>query len=564
MADSVNVLIGGEAGQGLVTIGTMTAHALVRSGYEIVVTQDYMSRIRGGHNTFAIRLSTEAVHGPTEAVDVLVAMNQETIDKHKDQLSERGVIVCGAEMDPRGHPRTFQVPYKDLAEKKIFHNTVGLGVLGSVLCLDLDIFKDLLAETFAKKGNEVVEQNISALQAAYEWKSEQERHFTCPVPPEGRKSTARLTMNGNQCIALGALAAGANYLSFYPMTPATSVPLTIIAKGKDLGVVVEQAEDEIAAINMALGASYAGARAMTATSGGGFALMCEGVSLAGITETPIVTVLAMRPGPATGLPTRTEQGDLNLVLFAGHGEFPRAIFAPGDLQECFYLTHRAFDQAEKHQSPVFVLTDQFLADSFRGVEPFDLDNLPEVSGPMLSVDDPADYKRYAVTDSGVSPRAVPCLSEALVVLDSDEHTEDGHITEDLGVRITMQDKRNRKYHGLLDDVVQPLYDGPENPDLLLVGWGSSKGPIAEAAQMLRDEGKSVATMHFGQVWPIDTGHVWSKLQHAHEVVLVEGNSTGQFRGILQVQTGFRIKKVILRYDGLPFTANYIVDKYRQL
>ena len=560
---SVNILIGGEAGQGLATIGTLTASALTRGGYHIAVTQDYMSRIRGGHNTFAIRLDTAPVLGPREEIDVLVALDQETIDLHKDHLSGRGVIVAGKEMDVRGHPRAFMVPYEELSPKKLFRNTVGLGVLAAVVCLDMDILKDLLAETFEKKGEEVIGQNIEALEKAYAWKTSQEKIFECPMPPEGQQG--RLIMTGNEAIALGAMAAGVNFCAFYPMTPSTSIPLTLIDKGREMGIVAEQVEDEIAAMNMALGASYAGARAMVATSGGGFDLMSEGLSLAGITETPIVIALAMRPGPATGLPTRTEQADLNLALFSGHGEFPRAILAPGDIEECFSLAQRAFGLAERWQSPVFVLTDQFLADSFRSVEPFDLDALPEPEPLMIEAPgDPAQYRRYAPTDSGVSPRAIPTLSRALVVVDSDEHDEAGHITEDFGMRVAQADKRNRKFDGLLREAVQPSYAGPEHPDLLLVCWGSSKGAVLEAARILRDQGREVATLHFSQVWPIDPGHVGSRLRQAREVVMIEGNATGQLRGILQVQTGFRIEKLIPRYDGLPFTAGFILNRLNEM
>ncbi|WP_027367210.1 2-oxoacid:acceptor oxidoreductase subunit alpha [Desulfocurvibacter africanus] len=559
---SVNILIGGEAGQGLATIGTLLANALTRSGYHILVTQDYMSRIRGGHNTFAIRMDSEPVLGPRESVDVLVALDQPSIDLHREALSERGVIVAGREMNVHGHARTFGVPYEELAPKKIFYNTVALGVLASVVCLDMSILEDLLADTFEKKGQEIVRQNVDVLRAAYEWKSRQEKIFECPMPPEVRAGL--LTMDGNEAIALGALAAGANFCSFYPMTPSTSVPLNLIAKGQELGVVVEQAEDEIAAMNMALGASYAGARAMTATSGGGFDLMSEGLSLAGITETPIVIVLAMRPGPATGLPTRTEQGDLNLALFSGHGEFPRAILAPGSVEECFHLTHRAFGLAESWQSPVFVLTDQFLADSFRSIEPFDIDSLPEPPALLIEPPDPESYKRYALTDTGVSPRAIPTLSRALVVVDSDEHDEQGHITEDFGVRTAMVDKRNRKFLGLLKEVLPPVYEGSDKPDLLLVCWGSTMGPLLEAARTLREQGRKVATLCFNQVWPLDPSQFARRLIEAREVVMVEGNSTGQFRGILQVQSGFRIDKLVPRYDGLPFTAAYILNRLQEM
>ena len=258
--------------------------------------------------------------------------------------------------------------------------------------------------------------------------------------PRRKQADKRLIINGNEAIALGALAGGLKFLAFYPMTPSTSVALTVIANAAKMGVVAEQAEDEIAAINMALGASYAGSPAMVCTSGGGFALMTEGVSLAGMTETPLVVVISQRPGPATGLPTRTEQGDLEFVLHAGHGEFPRAVFAPGSVEECFHLTVTAFQQAEKYQGPVFVLTDQFLADSLRAVEPFDLAGVQPVQARAAKVGGGWDYERYAVTESGVSPRAIPGSGKELVVVDSDEHDTHGHIIEDGETRISMMEK----------------------------------------------------------------------------------------------------------------------------
>lgn len=559
---SVNIVIGGEAGQGLATIGLLAAQALVRSGYDINVTQDYQSRIRGGHNTFAIRLSPEAVHGPKEHIDVLLALDQATVDLHVAQLSERGVLVCDQAMDPRDAARVFKVPYKDLAPQKLFYNTVALGIIAAIACLDAGIPRALLAEAFHKKGDEVVARNQAVLDAAYVWTRDHDVRVECPAPAMG--SNGRLCMTGNDCLALGAMAAGVNFCSYYPMTPASSIPQALVTHSQEMGVVVEQAEDEIAAIMMALGASYAGARAMTATSGGGFALMCEAVSLAGMTETPLVIALAMRPGPATGLPTRTEQGDLNLALFSGHGEFPRAIYAPGSHEECFHLTHKAFDLAERFQSPVFVLTDQYQADCYRAVTPFDLAGLPPVAEPLLAVEDPQDYQRYVVTASGVSPRLVPGVGPGLVVVDSDEHTPDGHITEDLEVRVAMVDKRNRKYDGLVAEVVPPAYNGPEFPDVLFVGWGSTKGAIHEAAAELRAQGRNAATLHFPQVWPLCPEQFLQYFRKARQVVLVEGNSTAQFRGILQVQSGFRVEQIILRYDGLPITAAYILQKYSQL
>jgi 2-oxoglutarate ferredoxin oxidoreductase subunit alpha len=351
------------------------------------------------------------------------------------------------------------------------------------------------------------------------------------------------------------------------MTPSTSVALNLVEWGPKAGVAVEQAEDEIAAINMAIGASYAGAPAIVPTSGGGFALMTEGVSLAGMTETPVVVVIGQRPGPATGLPTRTEQGELNFVIHAGHGEFARPVFAPGDVPECFHLTRKAFETAARFQGPVFILTDQYLADSYRALEPFDGAALSEAPPGIADAPLSVPYRRYEVTESGVSPRLLPGTSEHLVVADSDEHTEDGHITEEMDVRTRMVEKRLRKSAGIGREITPPEYSGPEKPELLLVSWGSTKGAVLEAARRLRDRGKATARTTWlarfralSQVWPLVPDQFIGYLRAAGEVAVVESNATGQFGGIIARETGFIIQKQVLRYDGLPITAAFITDR----
>ncbi len=550
---SINILIGGEAGQGLVTIGQLMAKALVRGGHDVLVNQDYMSRIRGGHNFFAIRTGPEPIQCTTEMVDILVALNKETLEIHGSQLTERGIVVADEKIDCRGL-NALKVPFNDLASKPLFYNVVALGVLGAAVCNDIAILEGLLQDTFGKKGSEIVASNLEVLRKAYAWVKEQNFDFSC-MPPPPENPDKRIMINGNEAIALGALAAGCNFLSFYPMTPSTSVALTLINKGKELGFVAEQAEDEIAAINMALGASWAGARSIVTTSGGGFALMVEGISLAGVTETPVVVILVQRPGPATGLPTRTEQGDLNLALYAGHGEFPRAIFTPGTPEECFYLTHRAFDLAERYQTPMFVLSDQYLADSYRAVEPFDLDKLPEVAKPLLKPENPKEYKRYALSDDCISPRAIPGFSEALVKVDSDEHDEQGHIVEDAPTRVAQNSKRLCKGCGLWAEVVPPGYYGPDEPDVLFLCWGSTLGAALDASEMAD---LKVAVLHFTQVYPLKDEQFMPFLEAAKEVVCVEGNANGQFARLLRQETGYGVNNFILRFDGRPITARYIL------
>ena len=405
-----------------------------------------------------------------------------------------------------------------------------------------------------------MEENLKVLEAAFDWCSGQPA--TVHKLPPVAKPSQRLMLNGNEAIALGSLSAGLKFFAFYPMTPSTSISLNLAGHARQMGLIVEQAEDEIAAINMAIGASFAGVLSMVATSGGGFALMVEGISLAAMTETPLVVVVAQRPGPATGLPTRTGQEDLELVLHAGHGEFPRAIFAPGTVKECFHLTRRAFELAERYQGPMFLLTDQFLADSYRAVPPFDVENLAPVQ--VESEDTgPSPYTRFSITETGVSPRLLPGITEHLVVADSDEHTQDGHITEDLSVRKLMVEKRLKKGEGIRAGVIPPDMKGDGTPDLLLVSWGSSKGAVHEAAFRMRSNGEKVATLHFSQVWPLVPGQFMGHLQEAGQVICIEGNATGQLAGLIRRETGFEIKKKVLRYDGLPLTLESILRELNQ-
>lgn len=551
----LNILIGGEAGQGLVTVGQILARGLVRSGCSICVTQDYQSRIRGGHNTFAIRVGVDEVKAPQEAVDLLVALTAETVGLHRDQVSEGGLIVIDEAIDIQGNG-TLTVPFSQMATDQ-YTNIAALGVCAALLGLDEEIVAQTVADFFGKVHPDVIEENRRTLGKAYRWAVGRAATFG-KLPPLAR-SSERLMMNGNEAIALGAVTAGVKFCAFYPMTPATSIALKLAGWAHEMGLIVEQAEDEIAAINMALGAAFAGAPSMVATSGGGFALMIEGVSLAAMTETPVVIVVAQRSAPATGLPTRTEQADLELVLHAGHGEFPRAIFSPGSIEQCFELTQKALQVADRYQGPVFIMTDQYLADSYRAIVPFALDGITPVQPWAIEgLNFTIPYRRFAMTDSGVSPRLLPGLTGHFVVADSDEHTEDGHITEDLGVRTRMVQKRLKKETGIRREVIPPELQGEGRPDLLLVCWGSSKGAVEEAAEQLRSAGTKAATLHFPQVWPLVPEHFADHLHGAKEVVAVEGNAIGQFARLIRRETGFHIERRVLRYDGLPLTPEFIL------
>ena len=558
----LQVRIGGEAGQGLETVGQMLAKALIRSGFGVLTTQSAMSRIRGGHNYFSLYCGADQPPAPGGPVDLLAAFTQETVDIHQDQLGEQGLLLLGEGMDHQEAGRFLQIPFSELAEKKIVYNVLALGVLAGLLGIDTEVAVSVVRDTLGSRHQDLLDQNLTALKKGQEWLQSQQIDFQALAGgPSGKD---HLAVSGSQAIALGALAAGVNFCSFYPMSPATSIAVNLVGHAESAGLVVEQAEDEIAAVNMAIGATFCGARSLVPTSGGGFALMGEGISLAGMTETPLLIVLAQRPGPATGLPTRTEQGDLELALHSGHGEFPRAILAPGSQEECFSLTARALRLSEQFQSPVILLVDQFLVDSIRSVPRFDLQALPDSGQPGEKGQRLDVYERFALTEDGISPRLIPGAGQDLVVADSDEHTPDGHITEDQTVRTQMVDKRLKKMDGLRREAVPPSYQGPDRPDLLLLSWGSSQGVVQETAKMLHSDSRQVATLHFSQVWPLVPEQFLQRLQQAESVIAVESNATGQFARLLRRETGFDIAQQVLRYDGHPLTTDFILETLERL
>jgi 2-oxoglutarate ferredoxin oxidoreductase subunit alpha len=368
----------------------------------------------------------------------------------------------------------------------------------------------------------------------------------------------QILLNGAEAVGLGAIAGGCNLVAAYPMSPSTGVLVFLAKHANEFGLIAEQAEDEIAAINMAVGAWYAGARAMASTSGGGFALMTEGLSLAGMLESPLVIHLAQRPGPATGLPTRTEQGDLELALYAGHGEFPRIILAPGRIEDAFYLTQKAFNLADKYQVPVFVLTDQYLMDSYYNIPSLDLSRTKIEKHVVKTTE---DYRRYELTENGISPRGIPGYGEGLVAVDSDEHDTEGHITEDLDLRTRMVDKRLGKAEAMASDAIPPELVGPKDYKTLIVCWGSTYNIINEAVENLGRDDTSL--LHFKHVYPLpnETPDFLSK---AEKTVIIENNATSQFGKLIKLHTGIDIDNRILKYNGLSFSVEEVTERLKGL
>jgi 2-oxoglutarate ferredoxin oxidoreductase subunit alpha len=561
------IKIGGEAGQGIQTIGDALGRVFTRAGYHVFSNQDYESRVRGGHNFYQIRISDRPLAAPHEKVDLLVALDAESISRHEKELSGRGLAIfdSSALKLNRESPLFFDVPFEKLATEhggsRIMANTVATGAVLGMLGMELTLLLELITETFKKKGDEAVLANKNSAQAGHEYGVRNSAKHSIPAPAAGVKR--RMLLGGVEAIALGALASGCKFYAAYPMTPSTGIMNYLAAKEKEYGVVVEQAEDEVAAINMALGASFAGARAMTGTSGGGFALMVEGLSLAGMTETPIVIAMGQRPGPATGFPTRTEQGELQFLMSAGHGEFPRVILAPGTPRQAFHLTNKAFDLAEKYQIPVFILYDTYLADSQWTYDGLDVSKLRYTDYRLRgeAFKNLPSYKRYAFTDTGVTPLGVPGDADHVVVTDSDEHDEEGHIVEDAATRINMVDKRLfRKLPLIEQEIAPPILYGDHKPRVVIAGWGSTYGVMKEAVDEAAKT-TSIAMLHFSEVFPLprrDRFDYLKSLQNAKLAICVENNATGQFARLMRAETGFEFSGHIHKFDGRPFTVEELV------
>jgi len=564
----ITIKIGGEAGQGIQTIGEALGRIFSRSGYHVFTHQDYESRVRGGHNFYQVRVAGQPVHSSCERIDILVALDKESISRHRGELAADGKVLYDAASLREKHegPAFLDTPFADLARthggSPIMANTVATGAVLGMLGMELQPLLDLLAETFRRKGEAVVAANAAAARAGFDFAKKECRTCSFAAAPE-RGAVPRMLIAGVDAVGLGAVASGVKFYAAYPMTPSTGVMTYVASKASEFGIVVEQAEDEIAAINMALGASFAGVRAMTGTSGGGFALMVEGLALAGMTETPVVIALGMRPGPATGFPTRTEQGELQFALSAGHGEFPRVVFAPGTPKQAFHQTNKAFELAEKYQVPAIILFDQLLADSQWTYKGFDLARTSftdrRVRGDAFR--DLAGYKRHAFTESGVSPLGVPGEARHVVVTDSDEHDEDGHIVEDFGTRVRMTEKRLfKKLAGLREELSPPYQYGDSAPEVVIAGWGSTFGVMRDAVDELAKD-YSIAMLHYSELFPFPgkaNRGALALLGNAELAICIEQNATGQFERLLRAETGFEFGAHVRKYDGRPFLLEELV------
>ena len=551
-----NILIGGAAGQGIESISFVLEKMLLRNGYNIFSNKDYMSRVRGGHNFTQIRFSTGKLSSHTNKVDVIVALDEETIKAHKHNLIEDGIIIADESIECNDE-RFKAYPLKKIAEQvenKRAENIVALGVLIKSFDIDTSPLEIILRETFKEK---FFESNMKAFTKGHEVGEVR-------LKVEEAKANDNILINGNEALALGAISGGLSFYAGYPMTPSTGIIDYLVRTKDKTGVFFEQAEDEIAAINMALGASFAGARSMTGSSGGGLSLMTESLGLVGIMETPLVVVDVQRPGPATGLPTRTEQSDLSYLLTASHGEIPRMVISLKNPKDAFEQTIRALNLADKYQLLVIILSDQYLADCKMTLAPFDFSDI-KIERHIAGQDDIDDeiYKRYKLTEDGVSKRLIPGgVKGQIVITDSDEHTEYGHITESAEVRVAMMDKRMNKLKLLEAEMIEPDFHGNEDMEHLLIGWGSTENIIKDAVDMLNDEGIRVGSLTFGDLFPLPTKSLEKYAKDLKNIVNVEQNYTGQLGKLIRQETGIYCNKSILKYDGRQITAEEIVEQFK--
>ncbi len=567
MPFDLTITIAGEAGQGLNTLAKILLKLLARSGYHLFASQDYMSRIRGGHNFTKIRVSDKPLYSSTSASHLLVALNQESVDLHHNHLFNPSIIIHDLdtiEVKKTGKICDVALPIRKIAVDSgntLYGNSVVLGILTALLKLELTLLANILKASFARKTAEHKKGNIKAASEGFHYMLDNFQNLKIPLGKPKKKS--RMLLSSTESIAIGMMAGGIRFISAYPMTPSTGIFTYITNKARKLNIISEQAEDEIAACNMALGASAAGARSAVTTSGGGLSLMCEGISLSGMAEIPLVIVNMQRPGPATGFPTRTAQEDLDLVLHIGHGEFPRFIFAPGTAEEAFYTSINAMNLAEKYQVPVFILGDQHLADSYVTLDRLNVHKAPYKSYLVKNGTLKKPYLRYKITKSGVSPLAHYGQENIHFIVDSHIHTEDGHISEEMNVAREMAEKRFRKLNGMKKEFSGPHYYGPESAKTIFVSWGSTYGAVRETVDYLLTKKRDVAMVHFNKIWPFPVQESIEILKSRKDICVVENNYQGQFDRLLKRETKIKTGEPILRYDGRPFDVQFIIDTFEK-
>ncbi len=552
---TISILIGGSAGSGIKTLENILSDAFKRSGYFVFSTQEYMSRVRGGSNTTLLRISDTPINAPCWHVDLCIALDTDALSHVHERLTNDTIVLADEGVEHE-HIDIITIPMQKTAKElgsSNYANSYASGVLFGIFGLDPLTLSQSMAMLFDeenKKGNEG-----TMLEGVNYSKSMEILHLPKLPEPLSSLTESMHLLDGSSAAGFGFLAGGCNMITSYPMSPSTGVLNFMASMSKEFTLLVEQSEDEIASLNMVLGGWFGGARAMTSTSGGGFALMCEAMSLSGMSETPAVVYLAQRPGPATGLPTRSEQGDLNLAVHSGHGYFGRIVLAPGDLQESIDYGYLAFELADRYQMPVIYLSDQYLADSISMLKTVDFSAYEQRR--YIQTTDPS-YDRYKFNDTGISPRGVPGLGEGIVVSSSHEHDERGQSTESYHVRENMVKKRKQKIDLTISEAYEPRVMGQGS--IALIGWGSTKGAITEALKELNDP--RLFHVHFSWVHPLNPEHL-EILKQTEMNIIIENNVTGEFADILKsydVKTDHRI----LQSNGFAFFADLLKEQLSKI
>lgn len=570
MKDYYRVIIGGEAGYGVMTSGSLLSKLAASSGLHVFDYVEYPSLIRGGHNAYEAVFSRSPISDLVGEVDLLVCFNKDTYDRHKDELGSGAIVMYDPdEFDLEAHNHVLvPVPFRSILKEGngsfMMKNTVLMGALSAILSADINWMYASLEKQFGKKGKAIVELNKKFVKQGYDYAQKQAGDKAIPLLSSETKDSAQLIMTGNDAFSLGCVIAGCQLYAAYPMTPASSVLATLAAWQEKAGMIVRHSEDEIAVINTALGASFAGVRSAVGTSGGGFALMTESVSLAGITETPLVIFLSQRPGPATGLPTWTEQGDLLFAVHAGHGEFPKIVLAPGDNEEMIALTTRAFDLADVYQTPVIVLSDMLLSEHHSTIARETVTSFANKykpnRGKLITTAD-ANYLRYGPSEDGISKRLVPGQKGVYFQANSYTHSSDGHTSELSKDRIEQVDKRAAKMSTYIknDFLLPHMSEDIEKKKTVLVSWGGAKGAVKQAIRLLGTEGEHVGHMHFHHLYPLSEEKIKPLFADGVRYVLVENNSQAQFGQLLRQQTGVHLSERLLKYNGRPIHAEEIIQ-----
>jgi 2-oxoglutarate ferredoxin oxidoreductase subunit alpha len=571
MKHTFAVSIGGAAGQGVATPGNIFARIFARRGLYLTAYNAYQSIIRGGHTFLTIRIGPEPVTSIGDKIDLLIALNQDTMDRHLGLLGAgAAVIYNGDNIKPGTVPsgvRLCPLPVSELSRNsrnKVEQNTLAVAAALNMVGIGFQPLEEVLTQQFKRKGDAVVAENVEVARTAYQFATEHFEPFPRPLPMGGQP---KAVLSGNMALAMGGAAAGVRFYCAYPMSPSTGVLHWMATHARKAGIMVRQVEDEIGVINMAIGAAHAGCRAMCATSGGGFALMTEGLGMSAMIETPIVVIDVQRAGPSTGVPTKTEQGDLWQMLGAGHGDYPRVIAAPGDIGDCFKIIPEMFNLTDRFQCPGIVLTDLLLSEGTTALDPGDLDfNVDIDRGELITSADgngAKGYKRYLFTESGVSPRAIPGLPGYIHTAATDEHQEDGVLISDEFTnpikRRQMMEKRQRKMAGIEAAVKPPELIGRPEAEVTLIGWGSTKGVIQEAVEMLNEEGITANQLQIRWMVPLHGEHIVEILKKAKCTIIVENNYSGQFARYLRSETSYVADGHIRKYDGEPFMPHHIVE-----